>query len=154
MSAGPIVSNSSPLIALAQINALDLMRMLFGTVFIPRAVRRETATSIGSPTWIVERTLTLPMDARIPASLDLGEREALNLALEVGAFRVVIDERPARRVARQLGLPVIGTLGVLILGKDRGLIDAVQPHAEALIRAGFYVAPTIYRDALRTAGEA
>jgi predicted nucleic acid-binding protein len=151
---GPIVSNSSPLIALAQIDLLDLTRLLFGVLLIPPAVRLETIASIGTPAWIIERTLTQPLDQRIPLSLDLGECEAISLAIEVNAYRVIIDERPARRVATRLGLPVIGTLGILILAKERGLIDAVRPHAEALIRAGFYVAPAIYRDALRAADEA
>lgn len=154
MIAGPVISNSSPLIALSQIGALDLLKVLFETVLVPPAVRRETAASVGAPAWLVERVLTRRPDARVPATLDRGEREVLSLALEIGAYRVIVDERPARRAARALGLPVIGTLGVLVLAKDRTLIDTVRPHAEALIRAGFYLAPGIYRDALRAAGEA
>jgi uncharacterized protein len=153
VNGGAVVSNSSPLIALTQIGSLDLLRSLFETILVPPAVRRETVASIGAPTWLIERSLTRPLDPRVPASLDLGEREVLSLALEIGAYRVIVDERPARRAARMLGLPVVGTLGVLVLAKDRGLIDAVRPHAESLVHAGFYVAPAIYDDALRAAGE-
>jgi predicted nucleic acid-binding protein len=86
-------------------------------------------------------------------SLDPGEREAPSLALEVDAERVIIDERAARRIARLLELPVIGTLGVLVLAKDHGLIDAVRPSIEALIRTGFYVSSGIERDVLRSVDE-
>jgi predicted nucleic acid-binding protein len=53
VSDGPIVANSSPLIALAQIDLLELTRLLFGMVFTPRAVRLETVTSIGTPSWML-----------------------------------------------------------------------------------------------------
>ncbi|OUL20145.1 nuclease, partial [Nostoc sp. RF31YmG] len=63
----------------------------------------------------------------IPSELDDGEREAIALALETGEQRILLDEREARQVAENLGLQAIGTLGILLLAKNRGVITQVQP---------------------------
>jgi predicted nucleic acid-binding protein len=112
------VSNSSPLIALAQIGHLELLGKLFSYVIVPPVVVRET-TSVVLPPWILETPLTQPIGPRIlGASLGRGESEAMSLALEINAQWIVLDDRPARRLAEILGLPVIGTLGILLAGKS------------------------------------
>jgi predicted nucleic acid-binding protein len=76
------------------------------------------------------------------------------LALEIGAQWVILDDRPERRVAQSLGLPVIGTLGVLLAAKRRGLLDALRPELDGLIKFGFFIAPDLYEQILGDAGEA
>ena len=111
MNSAPVVSNASPLIALEQIAHLHLLHELFAAVLIPPAVVREIAPTVTLPTWVNERARTQPIGPQIlRASLGPGESEAISLALEVGAQWVLLDERPARRLAQALGLPVIGTL--------------------------------------------
>ena len=120
MTAGPVVCNSSPLIALDQIGRLDILTQLFGTVLAPPAVVRETSPPTILPGWITEQAPTQPIGSQIlRASLGPGEREAISL-LEVSAAWTVLDDRPARRLAQALGLPVIGTPGILLAGKRRG----------------------------------
>ena len=153
MSPLPIVSNSSPLIALTQIRHLDLLERLFTTVLVPTAVTRE-AVSVVLPVWIVERSLSQPIGSRIlRASLGPGESEAISLALEVGAQWVILDDRPARRLAEVLGLPVIGTLGVLLASKRRGFLSAVRPCLDDLVNSGFRIAPDLYERIVTDAGE-
>jgi predicted nucleic acid-binding protein len=82
-----------------------------------------------------------------------GESEAISLALEIGAQWVILDERPARRLAQALGLPVIGTLGVLLASKRRGLLPAVRPCVDALVNFGFHISPGLYDLVLADAGE-
>ena len=72
-----------------------------------------------------------------------GEREALSLAAEMSARAVIVDDDAARRIGLRLGLPVIGTAGVLLLAKERGYTRAVKPHLIALIEAGFYLSPVL-----------
>ena len=153
MTGPPIVSNSSPLIALTQIDHLDLLQKLFNQVLVPPAVIRETP-SIVLPKWIIETPLTQSIGPRIlRASLGPGESEAMSLALEVNARWVLLDDRPARRLAEALGLPVLGTLGVLLAGKRRGFLSAIRPCIDALVTVGFRIAPDLYERVLGDAEE-
>jgi predicted nucleic acid-binding protein len=149
------VSNASALIALVQIGRLDLLSHLFSRVVIPPEVARETAPSLAvRPAWIVTVALQRPLDPRLLAvTLDPGERETIGLAMELAAPWVVLDERRARRAAEALGLPVVGTVGLLIRAKRRGLLQAVRPSLDALIASGFFVGPGLYRSALAAVGE-
>lgn len=77
--------------------------------------------SIGLAAWIREQNSIHPIDRRMPTSaLGVGEREAIALALESNAKRVLLDDGPARRLTVRLGLPVMGTGGVLLVAKQRG----------------------------------
>lgn len=110
-----VVSNASPLIALEQIGQLQLIERIFSEILIPPAVAREVASSVVPRSWIATRELRQSVGLQIPRmSLGPGESEAIGLALEVSAEWIILDERPARRVAAGLGLPVIGTLGLLL----------------------------------------
>jgi uncharacterized protein len=145
MSSALVVSNASPLIALEQIAYLHLLQELFSTVLIPPAVVQETAPTVALPAWISEHALTQPLGPQIlRASLGTGESEVISLALEIGAQWVILDERPARRLAQALGLPVIGT---------RGLLPAVRPCVDALVSFGFRISPDLYDLVVADAGE-
>jgi predicted nucleic acid-binding protein len=109
----PIVSNSSPLIALARIQRLDLVPAVLRSILIPPAVAREIEPSIPAlPAWV---SVKVPFGQRSQLTsrgrLGDGEREAIALAIEIGADAVLIDERAGRRVAEEAGLKVVGTLG-------------------------------------------
>ena len=154
MSSPPVVSNSSPLIALDGIGELNLLEKLFTDIVIPPAVTRETASSKGLPGWIREMALGQAIGAQVlSASLGAGESEAICLALELNARWVLLDDRPARRLAQSLNLPVIGTLGVLLTCKRRGLIQAIKPLVDGLVRFGFRVSPSLYQRVIKAAGE-
>ncbi|MSS73638.1 MAG: DUF3368 domain-containing protein [Candidatus Latescibacteria bacterium] len=151
---GPVVSNASPLIALEQIGHLDLLERLFSSLLVPPAVVLETAPTVALPSWISERPLTQPIGPQIlRASLGSGESEAISLALEVNARWVLLDERPARRLAQTLGLPVIGTLGILLASKRRGFMPSIRPSIDALVSFGFRITPDLYDRVLTDAGE-
>ena len=114
----------------------------------------ETAASVQPRSWIRQQSLSLPL---LPATqrptLGPGEREAICLAVEVQAAAILLDDDPARKLAIQLGLPVIGTAGVLILAKERELIVAVRPCLDALIENRFFLARTVYELILKRVGE-
>lgn len=148
-----VVSDASPLIALHQIGQLGLLEALFGAVLIPAAVARETP-GVERPSWLVERALMKPLaPGVVRAGLGPGESEAISLALELDADRLILDELPARSLAQSLGLTMIGTLGILLAAKRRGLIPAVREPMDVLRRAAFRVAPDLYENVLRKAGE-
>jgi uncharacterized protein len=154
MSSAPVISNASPFIALEQIGHLDLLKGLFSAVLIPPAVAREIAPTVTLPAWVSERALAQPIDPQILRTvLGPGESEAISLALEIGAQWLILDERPARGLAHALGLPVIGTLGVLPASKRRGCLPAVRSCVDALVNVGFHISLGLYDLVLADAGE-
>ncbi len=147
------VSDASPLIALAGVDRLGLLRNLFSTVVVPPAVDRETPR-IARPTWTVARRPADPIPASVAsAGLGAGETEAIALAIEIGAGRILLDDRQARGRAEPLGPRVVGTIGVLLLAKDQGSLPAVRPVIEALLATEFHLAPWLIEGALEIAGE-
>lgn len=154
MITGPVISNSSPLIGLERIGHLQLLESLFGTVVVPPAVVREVGATASLPVWIEQRTLTQVVGPRIlSTSLGAGESEAISLALELQARLLILDDRPARRLAQALQIPVIGTVGILLAAKHRSLLPAVRPSLDALIQQEFRISPRLYEQILIDAGE-
>ena len=150
-----VVSNSSPLIAFAAIEQLNLFAALFASVVIPPAVALEVAPSIPTlPPWLRLERLKMPLPEEVlRRSLGDGEREALALALETQAERILLDDRAARRVAQELKLEVTGTAGVLLVAKRHALIPRIRPHLDALVSKSFFIGSALYDDLLRLAGE-
>jgi len=157
-----VVINATPVISLALINRLELLRRLYGEVLIPPAVRAEVLA--GGPAapgfvelqraeWIRVTDLQDPRRADLLSDLDRGEAEVIALAQELNATLVIIDERLARRHARRLGLQLTGTLGVLLKAKKHGLVPAVKPLLDQLQRGGFRLADFLITEALQLAGE-
>ncbi len=128
-----VVADTGPLNYLVLIDAIELLPKLFEKVFTPEAVRAELlnqdapavvrAWAAQPPEWLEVRTISSAIDDPAWHALDIGERQALALARTLGAALVLMDDRAAVAVARQLGLAATGTLGVLDLGARRGVID-------------------------------
>ena len=150
-----VVSNSSPLIALARIQRLDLLPAIFKSVLIPPAVAREISPSIPVlPTWLrIQAPSVLPPASLLRRRLGDGEREALALAIELKADWIILDDLPARRSAEAAGLNVIGTLGTLVAAKRVGLLKSIRPELDGLRATSFFLSPQLYDDLLRAAGE-
>lgn len=129
------VVNSSPIILLAKIGRLDLLRQLFDDVVIPRAVHGEItigndrlgAARLSSAPWIAVRE---PADQQgveaLLSELGRGEAEVIVLGEEVRRpATLLLDDAAGRRRALQRGLTVLGSAGVLALAKERNLIRLV-----------------------------
>jgi uncharacterized protein len=159
-----VVCNTSPITNLAAIAHLDLLHQLYGEIVIPQAVYDEL-TAVQHPvpgtlevqtlSWIqVQQVVDQSQVAEFQRKVDLGEAEALVLALEVSAERLLIDDAAGRTIALELGLTITGVLGVLLMAKQRQLIVAVRPLMDALIaQAGFWVSAELYRRMLHQANE-
>jgi predicted nucleic acid-binding protein len=124
-------------------------------VLIPPAVASEIAPSLRvRPSWVQIWSSPFSLDP-MPwwSSLDPGGIEAIALALELSANMVVLDDRPARRAAHELGLNVVGSLGILLEAHRRGLIGTVRPDLDAMVEAGFHMSRALYREILAIAEE-
>jgi predicted nucleic acid-binding protein len=142
------------LIAFHQIGQLPLLQALFTSLLVPPSVAKEIAPSVPAQPWIVERGLGGPIPHSIlEAELGPGETEAIGLALEIRAEQFLVDEREGRHLAQRHGLHVIGTLGVLLAAKRKGLIPAVRPQIEALVQNNFWISPHLVETTLTDVGE-
>ena len=133
-----IVSNSSPLIALAKIGKLDVL----SGVVIPKAVfdeiakpKREYVKELCE--WGKDKVIAVKNRKAVEyleMIIDRGEAETIALAEELNTDAVLIDDLKARKIAKLRGLNIIGTIGVLLDAKERGLIREVKPLLEKLMK--------------------
>ena len=149
---------------MAAIDQLHLLREIYGAILIPQAVYDEL-TVLDQPVpgtaevqifdWInVRQVSDRNQVANLRQVVDAGEAEAIALALELSAERLLIDEVSGRALAESLGIRITGILGALLIAKQRGLILSVQPLIEDLIqKAGFRLSSGLYRLVLDNAGE-
>ena len=158
-----VVSDASPVMNLAAIGRIDLLRILYGGVLLPEAVYREITAFEDQPgareaatfEWMArQRPVRSDLVEALRGSLDGGEAEAIALAVEVGADLLLIDERAGREAAERLGVNRTGLLGVLLEAKGQGLVREVRPLLNALrTEAGFWISSALYESVLRQASE-
>ncbi|HJP95741.1 MAG TPA: DUF3368 domain-containing protein [Candidatus Saccharimonadales bacterium] len=146
----PIITDSACLIGLERIGQLDLLPALFEPIMIPPEVDREFGITLA---WL---RIEVPSDTMMVATLKLlvddGEAEAIALAGERGV-RLILDDRQARLVAKNLGIPIIGTVGILAQAKRAGIITSLKPVLSELEAKGFYISNALKAEALRIVGE-
>jgi uncharacterized protein len=157
-----VVSNSTPLIVLSKTERLGLLKELFTSVLIPDAVRRELfehgadkpgIAALRNANWIETRTITGNPSQAVLKSVDLGEFEAVQLAHEVSANLILMDDQAGRKEAIKRGLPLMGTVGILQFAKAKGLIQSLKPEMDRLVNDGFFISDALYTTALQQAGE-
>ena len=151
-----VVSDTSPITSLIQVEGLGLLHALYGRVLIPEAVHRELVHSHHTlPDFLETRTvLDRAMVERLQIGLDLGEAEAIVLAKEAHAQLLLIDEKLGRLAAVREGLAITGLMGVLISAKRKGLIPSMRELVDQIeMRAGFRVSEAVKREAFLEAGE-
>ncbi len=156
-----VVSDSTVIIALAQVCRLDLLEKLFGEILVPEAVWREVTvrSKPGSEKIRVDGFIHVrkvhnkELVSLLREFVDEGEAEAIALALEANANLLLIDDRDARSLAKKLGLQIMGTLGVIALAKYNGLILEVKPIVDELVEKGFWISKRILEEFLRELGE-
>lgn len=160
-----IVADASVLIGLSSIGRLTLLHERFPEgVLVPPAVWREVveqggerpgAREVAEARWITVREVTdREIVQLLRMGLEEGEAEAIALAHEIGAEVVMLDEQDARQAAKQLGLRVLGTIGVLIWGRRVGKLESLREAMDALqTRAKLRISRTLYERALSEVGE-
>lgn len=156
-----IVVNSSPLIAFAVLQKLNLLTLLFTELLIPQSVYDEVTAS-NKPH--AESIRTFAQGKVVSAhnqmavqllthDVDRGEAEVLVLALEKNITEVLIDDAKGRRFASLNGLNPIGTIGVLLRAKQQSYIETLKPLLDLLIANRIRIGIDLYARALKLAGE-
>ena len=157
-----IICDASPLILLAKVERLDLLRALAEEVWIPAAVWHEAVTNAaGRPeAALIARDFSCllePPDAELEAAfrlqVDAGEAAALALAARNRHACLLMDDAHGRALAELNNFRCIGTLGWLVRAKRAGLLPALHPLFEQLRHAGWHIDQRLLTGALKAAGE-
>ena len=160
-----VVADTGPLIALARVGRLELLRRLYHDALVPPIVHAELALDSARPGakvlakafdagWITsQRVADATAVSELTQLLGPGESEAIILAEQENARFLLIDDARGRRVARTRGVSVVGVAGVLLVAKSRGAIAAVGPILEDLSRLGYRLSPGLVAAVLKRAGE-
>jgi uncharacterized protein len=158
-----VVSDTSPIRALTHLGLLELLHVLFAEVFVPPAVIEELSrpgikfkpiSLCKIPFIRVKSVGNSSLVSQLLETLDLGESEALALAMEIHADAVLIDESAGRETAKRMGLLPLGVLGVLVRAKTRGLIGPLAPLLDQLQNElGFFISSDVRTEILRLSGE-
>lgn len=160
-----VISDTTPIISLIKIESLDILEKMYKKIIIPKAVYDELIINIDYQseidiiqkcmyleTKMVEENLSVLLLQK-QLKLDLGESEAIVLANSINADLIIIDDRKARRIAKEIGLNVTGTLGILVEAKQRGLIKELKPLLDKLIKNEIRISKKLYQDILELVNE-
>ena len=157
-----VVIDTSPLIVLFKSNLAYLLPQLFTEIIVTSAVWDEIVEAgktdvpsrqLPSVTWAKKVNLTTVSPAIAAWGLDSGESEVLSYAWEHSGYRAIVDDAAARRVAKTLGIPVMGTLGILLLAKQKGVITSISSSIQALQDAGLWLSADLVKFLQEQAGE-
>jgi predicted nucleic acid-binding protein len=159
-----VISNASPIINLAIIGRLNLLKTIWGKIYVPEAVWKEVVidgedkeemAEIKKSDWIiVEKVKDRNLALLLLQNLDKGEAEAIALAVEKKADIILLDETDAREAADIYKLGKTGVLGILLLAKLKEEIPNLKPEIEKLkIMANFRLKDSLVQRVLKEAGE-
>lgn len=162
MSSDKAVINASPLITLCKSGQEWLLPQLFSEVVIPSAVWEEVAVGaaqdlaaqkLASFTW-ANRDDSIIISPIIQAwDLGAGESAVLSCGLAQPELVAVLDDAAARRCASTLSLKFVGTIGLIVLAKRRGLVAQIAPGLQALLDAGLWLSDKLIEQLKRQEGE-
>lgn len=147
-----IISDASCLILLAKIDKVEVLHKLFGKIVTTQAVADEFGRPL--PEWVNIRNPKSDINfIALQDTLGKGESSAIALSLELDESILIIDELRGRRIAKQLGLTITGTLGVIAQAKIAGVIPSVIPIIEKIKQTDFYITNELEQVILKMAEE-
>lgn len=156
-----LVADTSPLLALARLNFLTILSQLFSSVCVTQTViseclaKPEFTDSVRIKEALADGRLIIVDDLVVRSSLkhlDVGEMSALEYAIQESAT-ILIDERAGRQAAKAHHLTVIGTLGILLLAKQKGLLLFIKPTIYELRDSGYFMSESLVTHVLELANE-
>jgi predicted nucleic acid-binding protein len=152
------IVNASPLISLARIGHVHLLAVLAADVVVPEGVITEVSQgprALGAGDLGAHRVVRVGEIHPTVAAWDLGlgEGEVLSLTAATPGARAILDDGAARQCAAALGVPVRGTLGVVLEAKRAGAVQAVAPLIDGLRSAGLFLSESLVQRALASVGE-
>ena len=160
-----IVADTGPIIALAKIGKIFLLKSIAEEVLIPPMVYKELFGKIGSESNEIDRALNTFIRLKREITLDEatemaladlgeGEKQAIGLASNLGEDGLLlVDDRAGRRVAEKLNIATTGLVGLLVVAQEMGFVESVGPLIEDLRNNGYWLSDDLITTAKRLAGE-
>ncbi|NET11889.1 MAG: DUF3368 domain-containing protein [Okeania sp. SIO1H6] len=160
-----VISNTGPIIGLAKIDKLSLLKELAEEVLIPPLVYRELLGKYGWESSRIDLAVNNFIKVtelseisneikQVISTLDDGEKQVISLgSVTSGEFILLLDDKAGRNAAKKLGLATTGLVGVLILAKEKGLINEVSSLLEELRIQGYWLGDSLIKIAKNLAGE-
>ena len=156
-----VVVNSSPLIVLFRSRQAELLPQMFKTIIVPEQVYKEIVIDgpldearkmLPNASWCSRTEVEISLKV---AAWNLGEGEAsvFSFACQEPGYRALVDDFAARRCASTLGIQILGTGGLLVLAKKRGLVKSVKERLKRLQESGLYLSEPVISLLLSHAGE-
>lgn len=143
--------DTSSIIILNKINALDLLNKIYSNVIITNYIQLELNEAI--PSWIsVELTYNIDQSFLKNFNLGLGETSIIINAIKNNGF-LIIDDLKARKIATTLSLSFTGSIGILIIAKELKLIDSVKYYLEKIQETNFRLSDVLINKVLETTNE-
>lgn len=140
MKNGLVIADSGPIFTLALIDKLDILNIIFDDIKIPQAVWNEITYDNTKPDFsklhrfFKDKTCQISSFNELTFVMDYGESESVILYKELQADFLLIDDKKARKIAENLGINCIGLLGILSMGKNRGLIKSLKPFFQKCLQ--------------------
>ncbi|MEK6480593.1 DUF3368 domain-containing protein [Catalinimonas sp. 4WD22] len=157
-----VVSDTTAISNLIQINELNILTSLYQEVIIPPTVFDELLVLEDfdipvkeklSESWVRVQKVNVNIYNKLinkyGGRLDKGEAEAIALAKEISADYLLIDEKAGRVVARDIQLNIIGTIGILLDARKKGLINSIKNKMDDLRDIGFWISDGLYEEIIK-----
>jgi predicted nucleic acid-binding protein len=147
-----IITDTSCFSLLRKLDALELLNQLFSDIITTPEIAAEFRFPL--PEWVtIQKVTNKILQEEYLKFLDPGEASAIALAAEIAYDYLVLDDNDARKFAEKLGLPVTGTIGLLVLARNRGFIPLLKPYFDRIQQTNFRISAALLERVLRDAGE-
>jgi predicted nucleic acid-binding protein len=147
-----VIADASTLIIFDKLDQLDILQKIYGDIYTTPVISNEFKKPL--PSWIkVESVKDQKYVKFIQTQVDVGEATAIALAAEREDPLLILDDLKARKLARQLGMKITGTLGIINKAKELQIIDRIRPIIERLKETDFRISENIIENLLKRNGE-
>jgi predicted nucleic acid-binding protein len=147
-----VITDTSCFVLLEKINALPILHSLFSTVTTTPEIAKEYGNIL--PPWVIIQAVNnKALQHEFNQYIDPGEASAIALASEINCKHLIIDDMAARKFAEKLGLPIKGTVGVLLMAKQKGVIPLLRPYLDLIQQTNFRLSQKLVDQFINDAGE-
>lgn len=159
MKNGLVIADSGPIFSLAIINQLELLNDLFDEVKIPHAVWEEITQDKSTKFYarielfFKAKVTKIKSFNELTFLMDYGESESVILYKELNAQFLLVDDKKARKIAENFNINCIGTLGLLVTAKNKGIIKTLKPLFKVLLENDRYYSLNLLNALLKKQNE-
>ena len=146
-----IVSDASCLILFHKIGEIDLLHKVYGQIIITDTVSKEFRRPL--PDWVLVQNPKTNLHEGLISFLDAGEATSIALAVELTDALLIIDESKGRRVAKELGVQITGSLGSIVAAKEKGILQSVKLIIDKIKKTNFRISDDLLNKILQLVNE-